>query len=145
MGEPQPSGVLESQDLGKIDKAFCTASTGIYETLPVDGDTIRLFILYPSSDAEAEIEFSLRRANLAASEGKYEALSYTWGELHSTGRIFLGRNGSRLPVDIRQSLYNCLLRLRRVEKVRTLWIDAICINQDDLTEKGLQITLMPRI
>ena len=77
MGEPRPSGVLESQDLGKINKAFSTASTGIYETLPVDGNTIRLFFLHPSSDAAADIEFSLWQADLAASEGYYEALSYT--------------------------------------------------------------------
>jgi hypothetical protein len=123
----------------------CTASMEVYATLPVDGNTIRLFLLHPSRDAEAEIEFSLQQASLAASDGEYEALSYAWGELHSTRRIFLRRNGSRLPVDIQENLYNCLLRLRGVKTSRTIWIDAICINQDDLTEKGLQITLMPRI
>ena len=118
---------------------------GIYANLPVDGNTIRLFVLHPSSDAAANIEFSLRQADLAASEGNYEALSYTWGELHSTRRIFMRRKGSRLPVNVRENLYNCLLRLRCVTRSRALWIDAICINQDDLTEKGSQITLMPYI
>ena len=123
---------------------------GIYETLPDDGDTIRLFHLHSCGNAAAKIEFSLQQASLTASDGGYEALSYTWGELRSTRRIFLRMNARRLPVDIQENLYNCLLRLRRAKKnrsktVRKLWIDAICINQEDLTEKGLQIRLMPRI
>ena len=38
-----------------------------------------------------------------------------------------------------------MIRLRYPKKVRKLWIDALCLKQEDLVEKGQQVRLMPRI
>ncbi len=46
------------------------------------------------------------------------------------------------PTEITTNLYAALSRLRCTETVRTLWIDAICINQKDIAEKSFQIELM---
>lgn len=46
---------------------------------------------------------------------------------------------------IYQSVDAALRRLRRDSGVRVLWIDAICINQEDNDEKGVQVPLMRQI
>ncbi|EUC38128.1 hypothetical protein COCCADRAFT_22470 [Bipolaris zeicola 26-R-13] len=68
----------------------------------------------------------------------YEALSYTWGVEESTCRISL----NSLPFHIRPNLRDALRRLRQSSSTRTVWIDAICINQNNEDEKGVQVPLM---
>jgi hypothetical protein len=48
---------------------------------------------------------------------------------------------------ITPNLYNALIRLRPVpgSKTRCLWIDAICINQNDVQERAQQVQIMDRI
>lgn len=43
------------------------------------------------------------------------------------------------------NLYSALLHLRQSEKERVLWIDAICINQENVQERNQQVTMMKRI
>jgi hypothetical protein len=94
----------------------------------------------------------------------YATLSYAWGPPESDHcRIVL--NGQ--PFEIRLNLHNCLLTLRRnglgikgadpsrlpdlasdpVGHLRgiPLWIDAICINQDDISERNSQVALMGQV
>ncbi|KAK1758962.1 ankyrin repeat-containing domain protein [Echria macrotheca] len=49
-------------------------------------------------------------------------------------------NGKRLPVT--PNLYMALRYLRRSDQARVLWVDAVCINQDDVTERGHQVQQM---
>lgn len=73
----------------------------------------------------------------------YLALSYVWGS--STDRDTIQVNGSAFRVSI--NLYRALAHLGRAEPERTMpiWIDAICINQKDDEEKGLQVARMREI
>ncbi|RDW81907.1 hypothetical protein BP6252_03019 [Coleophoma cylindrospora] len=72
----------------------------------------------------------------------YQALSYVWGDAIRTKEIII--EGKRLL--IAANLYDALthLRLFTYSEVR-VWADAICINQDDLSEKSSQILLMRQI
>jgi hypothetical protein len=72
--------------------------------------------------------------------GDYAALSYTWGQIAPSIPILV--NGSVTLVS--ENLYLALLHLRKRE-VTTLWVDAICINQDDLTERATQVCHMKDI
>jgi hypothetical protein len=78
----------------------------------------------------------------------YEALSYTWGL--ATARTELAKiipcSGGTdkelsLPatLEIRDNLASALRHLRYGDRPRTLWIDAICINQDDKEERSEQV------
>ncbi|KAL8365197.1 hypothetical protein RB595_004145 [Gaeumannomyces hyphopodioides] len=86
---------------------------------------------------------------------KYEALSYTWNSgVGQNERIFIQRQSLLLAQDdkvhgrykiIGQSLAVALRHLRRRDRPRRLWIDAICINQDDKNEKDHQVARMSEI
>lgn len=111
-----------------------------HRTLPVDEDTIRLLHLQAANTPEADIKCTLAIATL--SQGlRYEAVSYSWGTPSTKRTIYI--EGQQ--VRVRENLYDCLLRARSSLEVRVLWIDAICVNQADLREKGHQIHLMPKI
>lgn len=71
----------------------------------------------------------------------YEALSYAWGEQTKNRQIFC--NGS--PLQVTESLETALRHLRSPTEARKLWVDAVCIDQGDASEKGLQIRLMNTI
>ncbi|ESZ93209.1 hypothetical protein SBOR_6405 [Sclerotinia borealis F-4128] len=72
---------------------------------------------------------------------RYVALSYIWGTPADKKTILV--NG--VEMQITQNLHTALLELRKSGWVRrriNLWIDALCINQDDLDEREQQVKLM---
>lgn len=71
---------------------------------------------------------------------QYEALSYTWGQRLLNRNIIC--EGKRLRVT-----ENCLAALRRLAQrtTRYFWIDSICIDQQSILEKQIQIPYMSRI
>lgn len=76
----------------------------------------------------------------APAELKYEALSYVWG----AGDLkVIEVNGQ--PFQVTVSLESALSHLRYTDKVCILWIDALCINQRDLTERNHQVAFMASI
>ncbi|KIX97171.1 uncharacterized protein Z520_07285 [Fonsecaea multimorphosa CBS 102226] len=72
---------------------------------------------------------------------QYEAVSYCWGELHPRMRVYID-NGY---VMAGRNIGFALVYLRRTDRTRRLWIDALCIDQLDLDEKASQIGQMSRI
>jgi hypothetical protein len=71
----------------------------------------------------------------------YEALSYTWGHEIAAKPITL--NGR--PFHVTLNLWRALQDLQDQTTDRILWVDAICIDQNDPYEKGDQIGHMHRI
>ncbi|EWZ92660.1 hypothetical protein FOWG_05736 [Fusarium oxysporum f. sp. lycopersici MN25] len=103
---------------------------------------IRLLHLNPSQAVCNPLTGDLEEYPLGNEEvGMFEALSYTWGDPLVSQDIILG--GKRFS--IRQNLYDALRRLRLSNAPRILWVDSICINQLDNTEKSAQIPLMGQI
>ncbi|KAL9066380.1 MAG: hypothetical protein Q9161_007599 [Pseudevernia consocians] len=48
-------------------------------------------------------------------------------------------------LNVTSNLYEGLQRLRRRKSVHVIWVDAVCINQDDVQERNQQILYMARI
>ena len=71
----------------------------------------------------------------------YDALSYAWGESGLTELLLVDNQEFKIS----KNLHTILLHLRYPDRIRTLWIDAICINQQDGIEKGQQVALMGQI
>jgi hypothetical protein len=70
----------------------------------------------------------------------YKALSYCWGDEYPKKKIRL--NG--FQVDIRPNLYSAMWHIAS-NGHNILWVDALCINQDDLGERADQIQHMKYI
>lgn len=109
----------------------------LYEAINSSDQEIRLLELLPGTFSDT-IKFHLYKARLKDSP-VYEALSYAWGrELHDEEPALV--NGA--PFIVTDNL-DCALRyLRSPRTRRTLWIDAICINQEDTFERNQQVQLM---
>ncbi|KAF2114391.1 heterokaryon incompatibility protein-domain-containing protein [Lophiotrema nucula] len=105
-------------------------------------DSIRLLVLNPSKDTNEDPVCKIREIQLKnPSDVDFEALSYTWGPLVFDQDLYLGR--SRYKVT--KSLHSALRYLRFPDKPRVIWVDAICINQNDNAEKSQQLELMATI
>ncbi|KAH7064195.1 heterokaryon incompatibility protein-domain-containing protein [Paraphoma chrysanthemicola] len=110
-------------------------SAPLYSRLPTRRH-IRLLSLLPlSSGPEITVQTLNREID---SLPTYEALSYVWGDVTNTHSIKC--NESHLTVT--ECLHSALHHLRQPENARMMWIDAICINQDDLEERSFQVALM---
>jgi hypothetical protein len=106
--------------------------------------TIRVFQLLPSESDVENLQGELSEYRLRSSERSslpYEALSYCWGSDEKPQSISIGN----LNLCITQNLYTALRHLRDQDYPRILWVDALCINQDDEEEKENQIPLMAEI
>lgn len=81
----------------------------------------------------------------------FEALSYVWGSPNDPVDItVVPSHEPRLKqtdylVSVGQTLHEALLHLRQTDVPRVLWIDALCINQEDLTERSHQVKRMRHI
>ncbi|KAI1118548.1 heterokaryon incompatibility protein-domain-containing protein [Nemania sp. NC0429] len=112
-------------------------------------DEIRILYL-PRGKPDDPLHGELKRVKVYSTSvaDNYEAISYTWSLFKSDGAhdrtmhmpLYLGKNWTRLAIT-----RNCdaaLRRLRSADEDKKLWVDAICINQNDNIEKPKQVTLM---
>jgi hypothetical protein len=110
----------------------------IYSHLP-SSSFVRLLELKSGSGEDA-IRADLRPVNLQ-DKPEYEALSYVWGREPPNDSITVQDHAFAT----RPNLIAALRRLRLPNQPRVLWIDAICINQADVDERGQQVNLMREI
>ncbi|KAJ9636376.1 hypothetical protein H2201_003542 [Coniosporium apollinis] len=113
-------------------------STYRHDTLDHSLPQIRLLTLFPAEDKSADIHGSLNTVSLPLENREYEALSYTWGDQSIKHPLFIGED----MLKITQNLSEALRRLRHRHEPRTLWIDAVCINQAENTERNHQVRQM---
>ena len=111
----------------------------LYTPLLTSSRQLRLLILEPCIEPKETISCSLITESLDLNP-KYEALSYTWGDPVNEAEIVV--NSITLPV--RKNLWDSLHHLRG-DKPRTLWIDAVCINQANIPERNEQVQMMRQI
>lgn len=128
----------------------------LYEYVPLGAEEIRLLCLHPGQEADqlnGELivkgleELPLRqKAGTAAQtdpidSGKdvcFDAISYVWGDSTFTDTFFTPQGS----IPITASLASILRRLRDEEKSHFYWADGLCINQSDVAEKEVQVSLM---
>ena len=98
---------------------------------------IRVLKVLPSS-SDRVIHCSLQHMTLSK---EHVCLSYTWGQGSANQKITI--NGRRLF--IRDNLWDFLQRSRQDMTNLMLWIDAICIDQNNIAERNHQVNLMAEI
>jgi hypothetical protein len=116
------------------------AGSYLYTSL-VHTDSIRLLRLQPNDSSDAPLSGELIEARLN-DELELEALSYAWGEDQCQPRT-ISLDGAQFPVS--ETLSAALYVFRLPDRPRKIWIDAICINQQDIEERSCQVAQMSAI
>ncbi|KAK3348858.1 heterokaryon incompatibility protein-domain-containing protein, partial [Lasiosphaeria hispida] len=115
---------------------------GQYTYKPLEiGDSIRLLTLHLGT-RDGLIDCTLSHTPIK--DCQYRALSYEWGDDGDVGGI-ITVNGLLFPRRIQKNLESALREIRSEKEDVVLWIDALCINQGDATEKGHQVAMMRKI
>ncbi|KAI1089498.1 heterokaryon incompatibility protein-domain-containing protein [Rostrohypoxylon terebratum] len=97
---------------------------------------IRILCIEPGPK-DSPLECRLEERDLRTDKIE-EALSYVWGDLKSDQDIKIDGSSFKVTANLKGILYS----LRHEDAPRNIWIDAICINQSNLEEKGHQVRLM---
>lgn len=126
----------------------------VYKPLNKAAKEIRVLDVLPSLDASAPLHGALRIMTLPEirpprTRGhtplppkppthSYETISYAWGDCNKISVVWLDEIALSVPA----SAEAAVRRMQDRHTVRTVWIDSICINQNDLGEKSDQIKIM---
>lgn len=113
------------------------SASAIHGDRILEGSNIRLLCILPASDYTSQVHCDCTPFELDDAPA-YEALSYVWGDQTHREEIIV--NGKSMQVGIQ--LNHALRRLRQQSASRLVWVDAICINQNDNEEKSCQVRLM---
>jgi hypothetical protein len=114
-----------------------------YDTLP-GPHSIRLVTIHPTENITDSIKCSIETVDLIAEKNKYDAISYSWGMDDGSGDAF-SLTLDDAPFSVTQNLWDGLKRIRLCEEPVRIWIDALCINQNDDPEKSVQVAMMADI
>ena len=109
-----------------------------YQPLNPQKSEIRVITLHPGTQS-SPIECSLHHIpNASKSRASYKALSYTWGAPEPTRILSL----DGIQIEVRENLWQALYHVREEETTVRLWVDALCINQQDIPERNEQVSRM---
>jgi Heterokaryon incompatibility protein (HET) len=91
-------------------------------------------------------ESSINPNKVSFPPGDYVALSYVWGPLEPAKqrRVFVNGHVTKVTNNLEEALHG----LQRLPEIKTsgpglkVWVDALCINQNDLKERSQQVKRM---
>ncbi|KAM7190131.1 Heterokaryon incompatibility protein (HET) domain containing protein [Naviculisporaceae sp. PSN 640] len=118
-----------------------------YRVLPA-ARHIRLLVLRPGPTDV--IHCDMQVVNLDH-DPLYDCLSYCWSgpRNQDTGEEWTNTTNTitidDTEVSVWKNLFNALKSFRDLGLISPLWVDAVCINQDDLAERMSQVALMANI
>ncbi|KAI2616091.1 HET-domain-containing protein [Hypoxylon sp. NC1633] len=115
--------------------SYCYVPFGIEP----DCNQFRILTLLPGS-GEQPLECILEHGDIS-NPPPYEAISYVWGDPHDRVKITCNDRSLTITAGLAAVLHH----FRSPTERRSLWADAICINQDDDEERGRQVRRMKDI
>ncbi|KAK2774442.1 ankyrin and het domain protein [Colletotrichum kahawae] len=127
-----------------------------YQYKPLDDESIRTLRLLPGEFNDPlrgciEHRFFFHPRHRGERPGRwvpiYEALSYAWGEQDDLQILSIVNDPTEDESFLRigKNLSLALRDLRSTSESRTIWCDAVCINQHDLPERAAQVQRMADI
>lgn len=129
----------EASQIGLLSSRLSISPHQIYQQLPLAPGTIRVIDLDRAKDTTAPLNGTLRVIRLKDCPN-FTALSYVRGN-GSTASIYC--NGCAFTIT--SNCKEALISLRSVQEDLCIWVDAVCINQEDDAEKDRQIPIMGEI
>ncbi|KAK3115629.1 hypothetical protein LTR53_004836 [Teratosphaeriaceae sp. CCFEE 6253] len=119
-----------------------------YRNLDPQRQEFRLLTVLPDK-SDGPLRLIIKHASLAEDQRPaYETISYTWGDSTRSARLIIQER--RLAL-VRRHLHvpanteSALKQVRLSDRSRIIWIDAVCMNQDDTTERSQQVGMMGQI
>ena len=100
----------------------------IYQPLSQKQDEIRLVKLLPATEHDEVLHCHLVTTPLSPSL-QFQSLSYAWGRTPADATLHVG--GKQLLIT--KNLEEALRAIRHKDTIIHIWVDAICINQQDVT------------
>ena len=125
-----------NEDLYRVDSGVDSTP---YRPIDSENGDIRLLEVFPG-EYHDDMIVSLKYVNLSQNP-VYPVLSYVWGEKVSIRRCIV----DGIPLSVTLNLFNFLIHLRSSTEKRTIWIDALCINQASPDERAAQVQQMKTI
>lgn len=158
-----PTASIEPQAPPSMIASFLKGDVNLgslYKPLDPTKEEIRVLILLPSKFSD-DIIVGLRKTALADLGVAYIAVSYMWGDGQLEDEIFAtsdtdfaveqnheiafagfyGLQKLKITSNLKQALHT----MREKDGYRVFWVDQICINQHDLSERSDQVRLMNKI
>ncbi|KAK6379475.1 hypothetical protein LTS17_006393 [Exophiala oligosperma] len=137
--EVDPIIVARSQGESSSSK---TCGPGLFNTSSLGQSEFRLFVLDPGEFGD-KLTGRLAKHSLAAPP-VYHGVSYVWGQESPIHSATVEDGGIR-EILIRPNLFQALRRIRDISSQLHLWIDDVCIRQEDENEKNSQVSYMADI
>ena len=95
-----------------------------------------------SGDDEIRISLKITSMDTQGTQPEYQALSYVWGSILDKKTIIC----NSVPLEIGQNLHHALWQIREDGDIKLpWWVDAVCINQKNISEKNVQVRMMKEI
>ncbi|KAK5725193.1 hypothetical protein LTR17_013145 [Elasticomyces elasticus] len=158
-------GTVPKKKLGpRLRLAADHVKSNQFQYLPISPNQVRLIKLEKGAHLD-RIKVALLTVPFRSlgTEFRFEALSYNWGYDNAAAPLTVS-DESRPPRDIgsiyqsvdqilqprdqmfvKYNLFEALYHLRLPDRDIWLWVDAICINQEDLGEKEVQVARISEI
>ncbi|KAJ1328126.1 HET domain-containing protein [Microdochium nivale] len=141
---PLPEGGGTSDALGPYPKRHPEQG----DELPSDStSTIDAIPLAPGLESSSAQRNRLTRPQ--PSFAGYECLSYTWGSEEDPLPVYVNSppasEAGDMVIKVTQNLEQALRHLRHTAKERVFFIDAICIDQSNTSERGEQVAVIGEI
>jgi hypothetical protein len=102
---------------------------------------IRLLSVASSATETSTIRCEVLVCDIDSISGCYMAISYTWGDSTPTHQLLI----ENATIAITKNVHDIISHLQSNKPGTLFWIDALCINQQDLAEKSHQVPLMGEI
>ena len=138
----RPSGTVAKAE--QPSSASRSTST-IYESTPLPAKSKKIRVLRITADLKCPsndcLHGNMRVVNLEE-KPDFAALSYVWGTFGTTRKII---HFGSVRMELTDNCWSALWHLVKQLGPFTVWVDAICINQDDENEKVAQLSLMKDI
>lgn len=142
-------GIEDDDDLDLSGEAYYEPPTVLlkdtYSRLNPTKREVRLVVLQPGG-VDDPIQCRIIHSELTRwLPPRYEAVSYTWADQEGDNSFSAVAHTNFGDIPITLNAKAVLQRIRLPDQQRTIWMDQLCINQGDTSERSQQVGLMPEI
>lgn len=148
MSQFDDSKYMALREITRVNQEPCAdifENGPVYCALPLAADELRILSVHPASSITSPVIADLFVEGFQSRQKSYEALSYTWGD--SANTEIITANGVDITVtrNLRLALQTLRHQSRNPSEGVKLWVDSICINQDNVAERNAQVAQMGKI